>query len=80
MKELMSTPGWEMFVLLFSGLGLFLYGMNLMSEGLEKAAGNRLKSIVGALTTNRYIPYSNSRAVYARHHPFLCLSSRHLRG
>ncbi len=55
MKELMSTPGWEMFVLLFSGLGLFLYGMNLMSEGLEKAAGNRLKSIVGALTTNRYI-------------------------
>ncbi|WP_240841494.1 Na/Pi cotransporter family protein [Acidaminobacter sp. JC074] len=55
MKELMSTPGWEMFVLLFSGLGLFLYGMNLMSEGLEKAAGNRLKSIVGALTTNRYV-------------------------
>lgn len=55
MKELMSTPGWEMFVLLFSGLGLFLYGMNLMSEGLEKAAGNKLKSIVGALTTNRYI-------------------------
>ncbi|MCH4889154.1 Na/Pi cotransporter family protein [Acidaminobacter sp. JC074] len=44
-----------MFVLLFSGLGLFLYGMNLMSEGLEKAAGNRLKSIVGALTTNRYV-------------------------
>jgi len=55
MKELMSTPGWEMFVLLFSGLGLFLYGMNLMSEGLEKAAGNRLKSIVGKLTTNRYM-------------------------
>lgn len=55
MKELMSTPGWEMFVLLFSGLGLFLYGMNLMSEGLEKAAGNRLKAIVGKLTTNRYM-------------------------
>ncbi|MBI9011079.1 MAG: Na/Pi cotransporter family protein [Clostridiales bacterium] len=44
-----------MFVFLFSGLGLFLYGMNLMSEGLEKAAGNKLKSIVGALTTNRYM-------------------------
>ncbi len=55
MKELINSPGWEMFVFLFSGLGLFLYGMNLMSEGLEKAAGNKLKSIVGALTTNRYM-------------------------
>lgn len=55
MKELINSSGWEMFVFLFSGLGLFLYGMNLMSEGLEKAAGNKLKSIVGALTTNRYM-------------------------
>lgn len=55
MKELISSPGWEMFVFLFSGLGLFLYGMNLMSEGLEKAAGNKLKAIVGKLTTNRYM-------------------------
>lgn len=55
MKELLSSPGWEMFVYLFSGLGLFLYGMNLMSEGLEKAAGNKLKAIVGKLTTNRYM-------------------------
>lgn len=55
MKELLSSPGWEMFVYVFSGLGLFLYGMNLMSEGLEKAAGNKLRTIVGKLTTNRYI-------------------------
>lgn len=55
MSDLLSSPGWEMFVYVFSGLGLFLYGMNLMSEGLEKAAGNKLRSIVGALTTNRYI-------------------------
>lgn len=32
------------------GLGLFLYGMTLMGDGLQKAAGKRLKAIVGALT------------------------------
>ncbi|HOK63232.1 MAG TPA: Na/Pi cotransporter family protein [Soehngenia sp.] len=35
------------------GLGMFLYGMTMMGSGLEKAAGNRLKSIIEALTTNR---------------------------
>ncbi|AKL94136.1 Na/Pi-cotransporter II-like protein [Clostridium aceticum] len=35
------------------GLGLFLYGMNVMSNGLQKAAGDKLKSIIGMLTTNR---------------------------
>lgn len=38
-----------------SGLGLFLYGMNLMGSGLQKATGEKLKSIVGLLTKNRYI-------------------------
>lgn len=55
MLDFLDAPGWQMFIYVFSGLGLFLYGMHLMSEGLEKAAGNRLKSIVGALTKNRYI-------------------------
>lgn len=32
------------------GLGLFLYGMTLMGDGLQKAAGKKLKAIVGALT------------------------------
>ncbi len=44
---LKSSMEWQMFVALVGGLGLFLYGMNLMSEGLEKAAGHKLKSIVG---------------------------------
>lgn len=35
------------------GLGLFLYGMNLMGTGLQKAAGSKLKRILEALTTNR---------------------------
>lgn len=38
---------------LFGGLGLFLYGMNTMSEGLERAAGDRMKSIIEMLTKNK---------------------------
>lgn len=55
MLDFLDAPGWQMFMLVFSGLGLFLFGMNFMSEGLEKAAGNKLKKIVGALTKNRFI-------------------------
>ena len=35
------------------GLGLFLYGMRIMSEGLQKVAGNRLQQVLEKLTTNR---------------------------
>lgn len=35
------------------GLGLFLYGMNLMGTGLEKATGERLKRLIEILTNNR---------------------------
>lgn len=37
---------------LIGGLGLFLYGMNLMGDGLQKSAGNKLKKIVELLTSN----------------------------
>ncbi|MBK0348909.1 Na/Pi cotransporter family protein [Aerococcaceae bacterium zg-ZJ1578] len=40
---------------LLGGLALFLYGMTMMSNGLEIAAGNRLKSILEKLTTNRFV-------------------------
>lgn len=40
---------------LFGGLGLFLYGMNVMSEGLEKAAGSKMKRFIEILTTNRFM-------------------------
>lgn len=40
---------------LLSGLALFLYGMQMMSDGLEKAAGDRLKSILEKLTSNRFL-------------------------
>lgn len=38
---------------LLGGLALFLYGMQMMSTGLEVAAGNRMKSILEKLTSNR---------------------------
>ena len=41
------------FLKLIGSLGLFLYGMKIMSEGLQKVAGDRLRSILTAMTTNR---------------------------
>lgn len=40
---------------LLGGLALFLYGMQMMSDGLEKTAGDRLKSILEKLTSNRFL-------------------------
>ncbi|WP_044298713.1 Na/Pi cotransporter family protein, partial [Clostridioides difficile] len=40
---------------LMGGLGLFLYGMNLMGEGLQKSAGTKLKKIIKLLTSNLFM-------------------------
>ena len=37
------------------GLALFLYGMQMMSNNLEAAAGNKMKQILEKLTTNRFM-------------------------
>ena len=37
---------------LAGGLAVFLFGMNMMSEGLQKAAGAKMKSILSLLTSN----------------------------
>ncbi|MDO4942937.1 MAG: Na/Pi cotransporter family protein [Lachnospiraceae bacterium] len=37
---------------LLGGLALFLYGMNMMSDGLQKAAGEKMKAVLGFLTKN----------------------------
>ena len=44
----------DLFTML-GGLALFLYGMTMMSNGLELAAGNKMKSILEKLTTNRFL-------------------------
>ena len=42
----------DVFLGLIAGLSLFLYGMQMMSSGLEAAAGDRLKSILEKITSN----------------------------
>lgn len=37
----------------FGGLGLFIYGMNMMGDGLQKLAGDRLRRLIEVLTNNR---------------------------
>ncbi|MGL5506701.1 MAG: Na/Pi cotransporter family protein [Paraclostridium sp.] len=45
----------DIVISLMGGLGLFLFGMNLMAEGLEKSAGSRLKKIIELLTSNLFM-------------------------
>lgn len=40
---------------LLGSVGLFLYGMKLMSEGLQKAAGDRLRNVLAWMTNNRFL-------------------------
>lgn len=42
------------FLTLLGAVGMFLYGMKVMSEGLQKIAGDRMRSILSAMTKNRY--------------------------
>lgn len=50
-------PSWNMHLMfgLAGGLGMFLFGMNLGADGLQKIAGRRMKSILGAVTGNTYL-------------------------
>lgn len=43
------------FFSLLGGVGLFLYGMSMMSSGLKQAAGNKLRSILERATANRFV-------------------------
>lgn len=43
------------FFQIIGSLGLFLYGMKLLSEGLQKSAGNRMKAILNMMTKNRFV-------------------------
>ena len=43
-----------MIFLLLGGLGMFLYGMKMMSDGLENVAGDRMRHTLEVLTTNRF--------------------------
>lgn len=46
---------WILLMSLFGGLGLFLFGMHSMSEGMQQSAGERLRSILENVTRNRIV-------------------------
>ncbi|HQO03315.1 MAG TPA: Na/Pi symporter, partial [Spirochaetota bacterium] len=47
--------GFSITVTIFGGLGLFLFGMKIMSEALQKATGERLRDILEKVTNNRFL-------------------------
>jgi phosphate:Na+ symporter len=49
-----TERGWGIakLLILIGALGFFIFGMKLMSEGLQQAAGNRLRSMLGSITSN----------------------------
>ena len=50
---------------LIGGLCLFLFGMNLMGQALERRAGNKLQTILGKLTANRFLGFLTGLGVTA---------------
>ncbi len=59
-KSVEIERGWSLgsglimrILMLLGALALFIYGMKVMSEGIQKAAGQRLRKILGAITKNR---------------------------
>ncbi|MBP3691753.1 MAG: Na/Pi cotransporter family protein [Clostridia bacterium] len=50
---------------LIGGLCLFLYGMGVMGDSLERRAGSSLSAIIGKLTTNKYFGFLTGLAVTA---------------
>ncbi len=48
----MNVDVFQILMTLFGGLALFIYGMNLMSDGLQKTAGEKMEKVLGVLTRN----------------------------
>ena len=42
------------FISLLGALGFFIYGMKVMSEGIQKVAGSKMRQILSAMTSNRF--------------------------
>ncbi|WP_081668207.1 Na/Pi cotransporter family protein [Butyrivibrio sp. MC2013] len=60
-----TTELFELIAGVVGGLALFLYGMNVMSGGLTKAAGGRLESTLAKVTSNRWLAYFFGIAITA---------------
>src|SRR5690554_6289304 len=42
------------FLTLLGALGFFIFGMKIMSEGIQKVAGSRMRQVLGGMTANRF--------------------------
>lgn len=51
----MSADNIIMFINFFGGLAIFIYGMSVMADALQKSAGDRVKSLLSMLTSNKYV-------------------------
>lgn len=47
--------GFVQLLTLIGALGFFIYGMKVMSDGIQRAAGGSLRRILGMMTKNRYL-------------------------
>ncbi|RKY93731.1 MAG: hypothetical protein DRQ13_09110 [Ignavibacteriae bacterium] len=56
-KAFARKANWVFYLVsgLIGGLGLFLFGMGMMSDGLKKTAGGRMRTLLGTLTNNRLV-------------------------
>jgi phosphate:Na+ symporter len=63
--KLEATSIWFGIVVLVGGLGMFLYGMLLMNEGLQLAAGDRMRKLLESFTKTRYRGLAAGTAVTA---------------
>ena len=54
-QKFKAERAWGIFKLLvlIGSLGMFIFGMKIMSEGLQQAAGSRLRNMLGSITSNR---------------------------
>lgn len=55
-KKVDIKEGYGLFsiLILLGALGFFIYGMKIMSEGIQRFAGDKMRQILGAMTTNRF--------------------------
>ena len=60
---------------LMGGLALFLYGMNMMSRGLEMTAGDKMKTILEKLTSNRFLAVFCRCTDYCNYSIIICNNS-----
>lgn len=51
----MTFDDFSMMFQFIGGLGMFLYGMQMMASGLQKTAGDKMKHLLGVLTNNRFM-------------------------